>query len=70
MRKFRELNTCIASLQAIQGGNDLRPEQQQEIKRAMEHMRQLKRFPHPTQSEVFCAVSEITDALLRAFLRK
>jgi hypothetical protein len=70
MKKFRELNACIASLQAIQGGNDLRPEQQKEIKRAMEQMKRLSRFPHPTQSEVFCAVREITDALLRAFFKQ
>lgn len=70
MRKIRELNACIARLQAVQGGNDLRPEQQKEIKRAMEQLKQLRRLPHPTQREVFCAVREITEALLRAFLKQ
>lgn len=69
MRQLRELNACIARLRAVQEGNDLGPEQQKDIKRALEQMQQLRRMPHPTQREVFCVVREITEALLRAFLK-
>ncbi len=69
MRKLRELNACISLLEAVQEGNDLGPEQHKEIKRAMEQLKQLRRLPHPTQREVFCVVREITEALLRAFLK-
>jgi hypothetical protein len=70
MRKIKELNSCIARLQGVQAGNDLRPEQQKEIKRAIEQLKQLSRFPHPSQTQVICVVREITEALLRMFLDK
>ncbi len=70
MRKIRELNACIARLRAVQVGNDIGPEQQKEIKRAMEQLKQLRRLPHLTQREVFCVVREITEALLRAFFKQ
>jgi hypothetical protein len=70
MRKIRELNVCISRLREVQAGNDIGPEQQKEIKRAMEQLKQLRRLPHPTQREVFCAVREITEALLRAFFKQ
>lgn len=70
MRKIRELDACIAALQAVLAGSDVGSEQQKNIKRAMEHIKRIRRLPHPSQKEVFCAVREITDALLRAFLKK
>jgi signal recognition particle GTPase len=69
MRKIKELHACIARLQAVLAGNDVGPEQRKDIIRAMEQIRQIQRKPHPTQREVSCAVREITDALLRAFLK-
>jgi len=69
MSKFRELHACIARLQALLAGDDVEPEQQKDIKRAMEQMKRLSRTAHPSQRQVFAAVREIADALLRAFLR-
>lgn len=69
MRQYKELNACIAHLQAVLAGNDVGPEQRKEIKRAMEQIRKVRRIAHPSQREVFRAVREITDALLRAFLK-
>jgi len=70
MKKFKELNACIARLQEVQAGNDLEPEQRKEIERALVHIKRLRRLPHLTQREVFCAVREIADSLLFAFLKK
>jgi len=70
MKHFKGLDACIADLQAVLAGNDVGSDQQKDIKRAMEHIKRIRRQPHPSQKEVFCAVREITDALLRAFLKK
>jgi hypothetical protein len=67
MRKIKELTVCIAQLEAVLTGNDVRPEQRKDVQRAIERMKQLRRIPHPTQREVLRAVREITEALLSAF---
>lgn len=69
MRKSRELNACIARLQATLAGDNVRPEQRKDIELALKRIRRLRGNPHPSQREVFDAVREIADALLRAFLR-
>jgi hypothetical protein len=69
MKQFKELNACIADLQAVRVGSDIRPEQKKNVEAAIEQLRRLRRKPHAKTDEVYRCVREIVDRLIEAFLK-
>lgn len=67
--KYRDLNACIAVLQAIQRRDDTEPEQRKNIEVAIERLRVLRRLDHPSRAEVFRHIREITERIIKAFLK-
>jgi hypothetical protein len=67
MKKFKDLNACIADLEAALGRNDIKSQQKEDVGAAIEEVRRLRRKPHLTRPEAFRAVREIAARLIRAF---
>ena len=70
MRKARDLNACIAELQAIHGRDDIDPEQKRDVEVAIEEIKRLKRKSHPSRAEVHQSVREVAARLIHAFVRE
>jgi len=70
MKKFKELEACIAQLRALQAGSRVEPEQKEYVELAIDELRKLRRKPHPTQHEVHKSVRVIAEALIKAFLER
>lgn len=69
MQKFKDINACIADLEAVQARSDIGPEQKKNVEAAIEQLRRLRRKPHAKTSDVFRCVREIAERLLKAFLK-
>jgi len=69
MQKFKDLNACIAELQALQSRSDIGPEQKKNVEAAIEQLRRLRRKPHAKPVDVYRCVREIAKRLLEAFLK-
>jgi len=67
--KYKDMNACIAVLQAIHRRDDTEPEQKRNIEVAIERLRVLRRLDHPSRAEVFRHIREITERIIRAFLK-
>ena len=67
MQKIKELNACIAVLQAIQAGSKAEPEQKKYVERAIDELRKLRRKPHAKRAEINRSVREVVEALAKAF---
>lgn len=70
MRKLKDLTATIAQLRAVIAGNDVEPEQKQEVETAIELLRRFRRKSKPSQAETFRCVRQVSERLLQAFLRK
>jgi len=66
-RKVKDLDACIAELQAVQRRGELDPEQVKYIEAAIEGLRMLRRKPHLEQRDVAAAVRKIAKNILKAF---
>lgn len=69
MKQFKDLNASIALLRALLAADDVEPEQKKEVERALGEVRKLRRKPQLTQADVFSCVRNVTESLVRAFLR-
>ena len=69
MQKFKDINACIADLEAVQARSDIGPEQKKNVEAAIEQLRRLRRKPHAKTCDVFRCVREIAERLLKAFLK-
>jgi hypothetical protein len=69
MKKFRDLNACIADLEAVLGRDDIKSQQKKDVEAAIEEIKRLRRKPIRTRPEVFRAVREIAERLIRAFIK-
>ena len=69
MKKFKDLNACIAELNALRAGSDIRLEQKRNVEAAIEQLRRLRRKPHPESAEVYRCVREVASRLIMAFLK-
>lgn len=69
MKQYKDLNACIASLQALQAGSDIGPEQKKNVEAAIEELRQLRRKPHARPPDVYHCVREVANRLIKAFLK-
>jgi DNA repair ATPase RecN len=69
VKQFKDLNACIAQLQALCAGSDIKPEQKKNVEAAIERLRRLRRKPDAKIIDVYASVREIADRLISAFLR-
>jgi hypothetical protein len=69
MRKSKDLNACIAILEAVQSGNDVTPEQKQAIEEVIGEVRKIRRKQNPKRNEIHESVRNIAEKLIRAFMR-
>jgi DNA repair ATPase RecN len=69
VKQFKDLNACIAQLQALCAGSDIKPEQKKNVEAAIERLRRLRRKPDAKMIDVYSSVREIADRLISAFLR-
>jgi hypothetical protein len=69
VKQFKDLNACIAQLQALCAGSDIKPEQKKNVEAAIERLRRLRRKPDARMADVYASVREIADRLILAFLR-
>ncbi len=69
MRKSKDLNACIAILEAVQSGNDVTPEQKQAIEDVIGEVRKIRRKPNPKRYEIDQSVRKIAETLIEAFMR-
>lgn len=69
MRRFKDLEACIASLKAVQAQGDIGPEQKREIEAAIAEARRLRRKQHADSCDAFACVRKVTECLLNAFMK-
>jgi len=69
MQQFKDINACIADLQAVQARSDIGPEQKKNVEAAIEQLKRLRRKPHAKTVDVYRCVREIAGRLLEAFLK-
>ncbi len=69
MKQFKDINACIADLQAVRARSDIGPEQRKNVEEAIEQLRHLRRKPHAKTVEVYRCVRTIAKRLLEAFLK-
>jgi hypothetical protein len=69
MKQFRDLNACVAVLEAALRRDDIEPEQSKDIEAAIDGLKVLRRLNHPTRAEIFQHVRGITERVIRAFLK-
>lgn len=70
MKHFKELNACIADLEAVLGRGNIESQQKKDVEAAIEEVRRIRRKPTLSRPEAFRAVREITARLIRAFFKK
>lgn len=70
MKRFKELEACIAQLKALRAGSRVEPEQKEYIELAIDELRKLRRMPRAKPHEVFKSVRKVTEAIVKAFLER
>jgi hypothetical protein len=70
MKKFKDLNACIADLEAVLSRNDIKSQQKQDVEATIEEVKRIRRKPTLSRPEAFRAVRQITGRLIRAFLKR
>jgi len=69
VRNCKDLNACIAQLQAMLRRNDMQPEQKSDVEKILQRLRKFRRKPNPTRAETFREIRSVTDLLLKAFVK-
>jgi hypothetical protein len=67
--KDKNLKACIDYLKSLQRRDGIGPEQREAVARALEKLMKLRRNPNPKRQEVFLAVREVTEAIVKNFLK-
>ena len=70
LKKFKDLNAAIVCLQAVLARSDAEPEQKKDVEKVIEQIKRLRRRPHCTPAESYRCVREVTERLLRSFLKR
>jgi hypothetical protein len=65
----KNLKACIDDLESLQRRDGTGPEQREAVARALEKLMKLRRIPNPKRREVFLTVREITEAIIKTFLK-
>jgi hypothetical protein len=69
VKHFKDLETCIALLRALQARSDVEPEQKRNVEVAINEAKRLRRKKDADSSDVYACVRKITESLLSTFLR-
>lgn len=69
MRKIKDLDACVAVLQAKQRRNDIEPQQKKDIEGAINAIKALRRLDHPSRPQMAHCVREIVDRIVKAFFK-
>jgi len=67
MRKNKDLNACISSLEELQRGGSADSEQRQAVERVVDELKQIRRKPNLERHEQHESIRKIVDELVRAF---
>ncbi len=70
VKRFKDFNASIACLKAVLTGDNIRPEQRQNVEAAIEQLRRLWRKPDVKKHDVYLCIREITERLIKAFIVK
>lgn len=70
MRKQKDLNACISSLEGWQCGGSVNPEQRQSVERVVDELKRIRRKPNLNRNEQHEAIRKIVEELLRAFSKR
>lgn len=63
----KNLRFCIDQLRSLQNRNGLKPEQESELEKATEELRRLWRKSNPSRKDVYAAVRQVAEAILKTF---
>jgi DNA repair ATPase RecN len=69
MKHFKDIDVCIAELEALYAGNDIEPEQKKYVETAIRDAKKLRRTHGSNPAEVYRSVRRIARSLLNAFLK-
>jgi hypothetical protein len=69
MKHFKDLDACVAALQAIQARDDIGPEQKKDVEMAIKEAKHLRRRHGAGDEVTYRCVRRITDCLINAFLK-
>ena len=69
MKSDKNLKACIDVLKSLQSRDGIEPEQKEAVARALEKLMELRRHPNIKRQTVFLAVREITEAIIKTFLK-
>jgi len=67
MRKNRDLNACISSLEDLQRGGSVDSEQRKSVERVVDELKRIRRRPNLQRTEQHESIRKIVEELLRAF---
>jgi len=70
VKRNKDLNACIAELQAMLCGNVVEPEQRKYVEQAVELLRRFRRKANPSPAIAYRFVRQIAEQLVEAYLRK
>lgn len=67
MRKSKDLNACISSIEELQRGGSVDSEQKQAVERVVGELKRIRRKPSFRRHELHESIRKIVDELVRAF---
>jgi hypothetical protein len=67
MRKNRDLNACISSLEGLQRGGSVDSEQRQAVEQVVNELKRIRRKPSLERNEQNESIRVIVEQLVRAF---
>jgi hypothetical protein len=69
MRKSRDLNVCISSLEDLLRGGSVKPQQSKSVERVVEELKLIRRKPGMDRSDQHESIRKIVEQLIQAFMR-
>jgi hypothetical protein len=70
MRKTRDLNACISSVEDLQRGGSVDSEQRKCVERVVDELKRIRRKPDLGRAEQHRSIRKIVEELVRAFKRR
>lgn len=67
MRKSKDLNACISSVEELQRGGSVDSEQKQAVERVVDELKRIRRKPSLGRHKLHESIRKIVDELVRAF---
>jgi hypothetical protein len=70
MRKSKDLNACISSLEDLLRGGSVKPEQKQSVERVIAELKRIRRKPVLDRTEQHESIRSIVEELTQAFKKR